>query len=167
MHLVLALLLACVPAEAPSPPAQAPAQAPAPAPAAQGKGKAKVPVTVYFADADGTVVPVERHVGANNPPRNAVWSLFKGPNPKEAERGLKLVSSGATGFKSVRVKDGVAHVTLKDGCDGGGSAITVYDLLVPTLAQFEEIQHVKVYSPDGQTAEPSGPSNSRPGCLEP
>lgn len=174
------ILAACGPSteEAP-PPEAAPAAPPAPTPPADGARKGKAPkervdVQVYFLDeakyasgAEGAIVPVTRKVVVDNPPRNALWQLFKGPGPKERERGLSLVQSGAAGFETLRVQDGVAHVTLKGGCEAGGATVTVYDLIVPTLKQFDEIAHVKVYDPAGHTADPTGAGDSRPACLEP
>lgn len=177
---LLALVLAAcgTPAETPQPGAEPPA---APAEGAR-KGKAppgekaaeRVDVQLFFLDqakyaaGEGdAVVPVTRKVAATTQPRNALWQLFKGPTPKEAERGLTLVASGATGFETVRIADGIAHVTLKGGCDAGGATLTVYDLIVPTMKQFEFVQHVKVYDPEGQTADPTSPADSRPACLEP
>ena len=56
---------------------------------------------------------------------------------------------------------------LTGGCDGGGATVTVADQIFRTATQFREVQTVKLRGPDGKTAQPSGPENSRPDCLEP
>ena len=38
---------------------------------------------------------------------------------------------------------------------------------MPTLKQFATVDHVKIYDPEGQTARPTGATDSIPACLEP
>jgi hypothetical protein len=38
---------------------------------------------------------------------------------------------------------------------------------MPTLRQFDSVDWVKVYGPAGHTADPTGPSDSIPDCLNP
>jgi hypothetical protein len=112
-------------------------------------------------------VSVKRQVGPKRPIKNAIWMLFKGPTTGEQEGGLTLMSSGADGFEDFTFEDGVVSLTLRGGCDAGGSTVTIQDHLEKTLAQFPAVKAVKVRGPDGSTADPDGPGNSRPACLEP
>jgi len=149
---------------------------------AKSKAKAKKPppevektsAKVFFLDKTAVesgkgeaVVSVDREVGVKNPPRNAIWTLFKGPEASEAEAGLMLAKSGATGFEGLTVEDGVATLKLKGGCSNEGGVHSIYDLIVPTLKQFDEIDAVKVLDPEGETQNPDGKGDSRPACLEP
>ena len=81
--------------------------------------------------------------------------------------GLMLAKSGATGFEGLTVEDGVATLKLKGGCTNEGGVHSIYDLIVPTLKQFDEIDAVKVLDPEGETQNPDGKGDSRPACLEP
>lgn len=134
----------------------------------------KVTASIFFMNQkaidDGSgeaIVSVDREVGAKNPPRNALWTLFKGPEGPEKDEGLILMGSGATGFDGLTVEEGVATVRLKGGCNNEGGAHSIYDLILPTLKQFDEIKSVKVLDPEGNTQNPEGSGDSRPECLEP
>lgn len=131
-------------------------------------------VEVYFLHQDRYVVGTEpyaeavpRIVSAVAPATGALHALFAGPTAAEQAQSLRVVLSGATGFTDLTISNGIARVRLTGGCDSQGATFTIQNLIVPTLKQFDTIDHVKVYSPDGQTAQPDGPSDSMPGCLEP
>ncbi|MCZ7535603.1 MAG: GerMN domain-containing protein [Acidimicrobiia bacterium] len=135
---------------------------------------ATVSVDVYLVDQEafnvGTapyVVALERQVPAEDPVTGALDALFAGPTTDEANEGIILVASGATGVGEVTLEDGVARVHLEGGCSSGGSTLSVADEIIPTLRQFEEVDVVKVYDPDGTTGDADGPHDSMPFCLEP
>ena len=129
---------------------------------------------VWFVDkdrvADGTTpyaVPVDREVPAAAPAGAVLHALFAGPTPAERADGLRLVRSRAWGFDDLAITGGIARLRLTRACNSGGSTITVADQIVPTLKQFASVDWVKIYSPGGQTGQPSGPTDSIPACLEP
>lgn len=132
-------------------------------------------VTVYFLDDNQYVVgrePYEKAVTrqipvTDNVPQAVLEQLFRGPTPEEQARGLRLVTSGTTGFRDFHIEDGVAHVTLLGPCNSQGATYTIANLIFVNLRQFPEIQAVKIYDEQGQTGSPQGKSNSMPFCLEP
>lgn len=140
-----------------------------------------VPKQVFFIDAnkveEGTppyVTPVSRPVLPATPATGVMDRLFAGPTPAEAEAGLlppKYPSlterSGATDYKNLRIRNGIARVKLTGGCDSGGSTVTVADEIMPTLKQFDTVDFVKIYDPQGETEQPRGRTDSIPFCLEP
>jgi hypothetical protein len=77
------------------------------------------------------------------------------------------VYSGSTGFNSLVVEDGVAHVYLAGQCNSEGATYTIANLLVVNLKQFDTIEYVKVYDENEKTEVPDGQSDSIPFCLEP
>ena len=85
----------------------------------------------------------------------------------ELARGLKFVSSGATGFKILSIRGGVARVQLPGKVSSGGSTFTIASEIMPTLKQFRSIRWVKIYDARGHTERPSGHSDSIPYSLEP
>ncbi len=183
----LTVLVACSGGEATAPTDGETKDAPAPdaGKAKKGKGKAgkgkakppeveKVPAKIWLLDkaafAEGRepyLVAVDREVGAKAPQKNAVWTLFQGPTAEESAKGLELVKSGAEGFEDLTIEGGVATLKLRGGCASEGSTVTVYDLIRETLLQFEDVQHVKLLDPEGNTTRPEGTEDSRPECLEP
>ena len=133
-----------------------------------------VNVRDYFIDSHRVEVgrepyarPVSRPV---IPPAVAFGSLqrlFAGSTQAERAHGLGFVASKATGFKKLRISDGVARVQLTGGCSSGGSTITIANEIPPTLKQFPSVHWVKIYDPAGHTTEPSGHTDSIPECLNP
>ena len=97
----------------------------------------------------------------------ALQRLFAGPTQAELARGLKFVSSGATGFKNLSIRDGVARVQLTGKISSGGSTFTIANEIMPTLKQFGSVRWVKIYDQNGRTERPFGHSNSIPFSLEP
>jgi hypothetical protein len=97
----------------------------------------------------------------------AMQRLFAGPTQAELARGLKFVSSGATGFKILSIRDGVARVQLLGKISSGGSTFTIANEIMPTLKQFRSVHWVKIYDPSGHTERPFGHSDSIPFSLEP
>jgi hypothetical protein len=109
---------------------------------------------------------VNRPVAAGGVARQALERLFAGPTPAERAAGLTFLASGATGFSSLSISQGVARVRLTGNCRGGG-ATSVANLIVPTLKQFASVRWVKIYDRLGRTGTPSGHVDSLPACLEP
>ena len=105
--------------------------------------------------------------GATDRPRAVLDALFEGPTPEERARGLALVASGFTGVGSLRIADGVAHVSLVGTCRGGGATYSVANLVRANLLPFAEIAWVKVYDEHGETETPASQADSIPFCLEP
>jgi hypothetical protein len=97
----------------------------------------------------------------------AMQRLFAGPTQAEQARGLKFVSSGATGFKILSIRDGVARVQLTGKLSSGGSTFTIANEIMPTLKQFRSVHWVKIYDQKGHTERPFGHSDSIPSSLEP
>jgi Sporulation and spore germination len=97
----------------------------------------------------------------------ALQRLFAGPTMSEWAHSLRFVSSKATGFKNLRIRDGVARVQLTGRCSSGGSTFSIANEIRPTLKQFSSVNWVKIYSPSGDTEHPWGHTDSIPGCLEP
>lgn len=131
-------------------------------------------VDVYFVEtnrfAAGTepyTEAVPRSVSATTPATGALQALFAGPTAAEQANHLAVWRSRATGFTNLSVSDGIARVQLVGGCDSEGATFTIANLITPTLKQFATVDHVKIYDPAGDTASPTGPSDSIPGCLNP
>lgn len=130
--------------------------------------------SVYFG-ADGPVVsngwdlvnPVGRTVPVVGQARGLLLRLFAGPTVEEKASGLRFYASGARRFGELSIRDGIARVTLKGGCDRGDHTISVADQIIPTLRQLPRVDWVKVYGPDGTTLRPWGAGDSTPACLEP
>lgn len=97
----------------------------------------------------------------------AMQRLFAGPTQAELARGLRFVSSGATGFKNLTIRDGVARVWLTGPISSGGSTFTIANEIMPTLKQFASVRWVKIYDKNGHTERPFGHSDSIPFSLEP
>jgi hypothetical protein len=97
----------------------------------------------------------------------ALQRLFAGPTQAEQARGLKFVSSGATGFKILSIRGGVARVQLTGKLSSGGSTFTIANEIMPTLKQLPGVHWVKIYDQKGHTERPFGHSDSIPFSLEP
>ncbi len=97
----------------------------------------------------------------------AMQRLFAGPTQGELASGLRFVSSGATGFKNLTIRDGVARVQLTGRISSGGSTFTIANEIMPTLKQFPSVHWVKIYDQFGHTERPFGHSDSIPFSLEP
>ena len=133
-----------------------------------------VTVDIYLIDQEafnvGTApyeVALERQVPPDDPMKGALDALFEGPTTDEANRGIIHVGSGATGVSKVTVDNGVARVYLEGACSSGGSTLTVAAEIFPTVMQFDGVDAVKIYDPEGTTEEPDGTGDSIPECLEP
>ncbi len=133
-----------------------------------------VPVKTFLLEArkfasgrEPYTVAVRRPVIPPATARGALQRLFAGPTRAEYARGLRLVGSGATGFSSLTVRDGVARVRLTGKITSGGSTYTIADQIIPTLKQFPGIRWVKIYDHLGRTQHPTGRSDSIPQSLEP
>ena len=124
-------------------------------------------VADYAAGREPYTETVLRRVPALTPAGGVLHHLFAGPTAAERAAGLAVVRSGATGFRGLTISDGVARLQLTGGCRSGGSTFTVADLVMPTLKQFDTVDVVKIYDPQGRTASPTGRTDSIPACLEP
>jgi hypothetical protein len=132
-------------------------------------------ITVYFTDHNAYLAatpPYEVGVTRTVPgtpaiARAVLLQFFAGPTPAEAAAGLTLVLSGATGFSNVTIHDTIARVYLTGNCNSQGATYTIANPLYANLIQFGTVSYVKIYDQNGQTQQPTGYSNSIPGCLEP
>lgn len=125
-----------------------------------------VPVRNYLTQrGTKSVVAVSRPVVPPATAKGALQRLFLGPTQQEMAAGLTLVRDGVTGFSNLSISQGIARVTLTGSCNTRGQTPTIADELMPTLKQFPSVQWVKIYGPDGQTAHPTGDSDSLPTCL--
>ncbi len=129
---------------------------------------------VFFLDEDRFVanqrpyfVPRVRPVVVGAPATGVMDRLFAGPLDRERRQGLRLVRSRATGFADLAISDAIARVRLRGGCSSGGSTVTVAGEITRSLRQFDSVDWVKVLDPSGRTADPSGPTDSIPECLNP
>ena len=100
-------------------------------------------------------------------PEAVLTQLFLGPTEAEKAQGLDVVLSGATGFNKFALEDGVARVYLDGVCTSNGATYTIGNLIFANLAQFPEIQWIKIYDQNNETETPEGQSSSIPFCLEP
>jgi hypothetical protein len=112
-------------------------------------------------------VPRLRPVRVHAPATGVMDRLFAGPLPGERADGLRLLRSKATSYDDLAIESGVARVRLVGGCDSGGSTVTIAGSIMPSLRQFASVDWVKVYDPAGDTASPTGSSDSIPDCLNP
>jgi len=129
---------------------------------------------VYFFDVDRFQANREpffvsrfRQVPVDNPATGVLDRLFAGPLPQERGNGLRLLRSHAKDFADLSIDGQIARVRLVRGCSSGGSTVTVAGEIVPSLRQFDTVDWVKILDPDGQTADPLGPGDSIPDCLNP
>ena len=109
------------------------------------------------------IVEVTRQVEEWNP-QIALDSLYKGPSNQE--QGLRFIGCDSTGAKVQTIESGIAKVQLNGGCGGCGT-ISVYDLLLPTLKAFPDIDVVQLYDSRGKSQIEGLNMDSRPACLEP
>ncbi|WP_460715098.1 AMIN-like domain-containing (lipo)protein [Nocardioides dilutus] len=112
-------------------------------------------------------IPVMRPVPAFSPATGVMDRLFAGPVRSEKADGLRLLRSRATGFADLVIEDGVAEVRLTGGCNSNGSTVSIAGEIMPTLRQFATVDWVKILDPSGDTASPTGDTDSIPACLEP
>jgi hypothetical protein len=136
---------------------------------------ATVSVTVYFTNVNRYAVgtePYEDPVTRTIPetaslPELTLRQVFLGPTADEKALGLETVLSGTTGFSKLTIDDGIARIYLTGKCNSGGATYTIANLIFANLAQFPEIQWIKIYDENGQTETPDGQTSSIPICLEP
>ncbi len=154
-----------------SSPSASPAPSTSPAPSAS---PTTASAQVWFLDEEHArtgeqplFVPVRRQVRPPAVAAGALDALFAGPTAAERKDGLRLITSGADGYRNLHIADGIAQVTLTGGCSSGGSTMTIAGEIMPTLKQFSSVTFVKIYAPDGTTEQPAGAVDSVPTCLEP
>jgi hypothetical protein len=152
-----------------------PTFSPEPGPPASPTPAAAAEIKVFFTDrsryAQGIEpyeIPVTRTVELVKPlPALVLDQFFLGPSTEEREQGLDLITSGFTGYRELRIINGVAHVFLEGECASQGATYTIAQPLIKNLTQFPGILYVKIYDGEGVTEDPSGPGSSIPWCLEP
>lgn len=121
-----------------------------------------------FSDArEPYYVPRSRPVLPSTPATGVMDRLFAGPLPIERAHGLRLLRSGASGYTDLSIRHGIARVRLTGGCNARGSTASIAGEIMPTLRQFGTVRWVKIYDPRGRTADPTGPGDSIPECLNP
>ena len=138
-------------------------------------GELKVTLTVYFTDQNRYATAEEPYevgvareaLASQYHPEVVLEEFFIGPTQEEQAQGLSAVLSGSTGFNSLVVQDGIAHVYLEGQCNSGGATYTIAQPLMVNLKQFDSIEFVKIYDENGETEVPEGRSDSIPFCLEP
>jgi hypothetical protein len=129
---------------------------------------------VFFLDEDRFVANTEpffvartRPVRPGSPAVGVMDRLFAGVLLRERAHGLRLVRSEAKDYAGLSIDNRIARVRLTGGCDAHGSTVTIAGSIMPTLRQFDSVDWVKIYDPSGHTADPTGPSDSIPDCLNP
>jgi hypothetical protein len=127
---------------------------------------------VTFMDQDAPAgssarVTVRRAIPDAYPATGLLDRIFAGPTLAEQSDGVRLITSGATGFTAVSVARGIARVRLTGGCEGGSSSFTIADSIIPTLRRLRTVDWVKVSDPSGMTQFPTGRRDSVPRCLAP
>lgn len=146
-----------------------PTQAIVPTPAAMQT------ITVYFTNEARFAVGTEpyedavtRQVPAEVDPMRAVLDqFFLGPSPEEYNTGLRLVSSGFTHVRDLKLENGIARVYLGGVCANNGAAYSVGNLIMKNLSQFPQITAVKIYDENDSNLDPDSANSSLPYCLEP
>jgi Fe-S cluster biogenesis protein NfuA len=135
----------------------------------------EVEVLVYFTNttryAQG-IQPFETPVLRRLPasafrPQALLEEYFRGPTQSEQALDLQAITSGFTGVRSVELVDGYAHVYLEGACQSSGATYTIAQPILRNLAQFPEIEFVKIYDGNGDTGDPESKGHSIPICLEP
>jgi len=121
----------------------------------------------YLANTEPFFTSVFRPVRTSAPATGVMDRIFAGPTPAEYARGLRALTSKATGFSNLRISSKVARVKLTGGCSSGGSTVTIAGEIMPTLRQLSTVDFVKIYDPSGHTETPTGRRDSIPVCLEP
>lgn len=121
----------------------------------------------FVANREPFFVPRLRPVRVQTPATGVMDRLFAGVLPGERADGLRLLRSKATTYGDLSIQSGIARVRLVGGCDSGGSTVTIAGSIMPSLRQFANVDWVKIYGPRGRTADPTGPSDSIPACLNP
>ena len=121
----------------------------------------------FTANREPFFVPRMRPVRAATPAIGLMDRIFAGVLPGEHAAGLRLLRSDATGWADLRIANGIARVRLTGGCNSHGSTVTIAGSIIPTLRQLARVDWVKIYGPGGHTADPTGPSDSIPACLNP
>jgi hypothetical protein len=132
-------------------------------------------ITVFFTNEARFAVGTEpyedavtRQVPAKADPMRAVLDqFFLGPTPEEFNTGLRLVSSGFTHVRDLKVENGIARVYLGGICANNGAAYSVGSLIVKNLSQFAQVTVVKIYDENDSTLDPDSAKSSLPYCLEP
>ncbi len=125
---------------------------------------------VFFFRKDCTndcVAAVKRSVDKWTP-EVALRLLYEGPIDEESEyQLLKCNSTGAVIKDISEAPHGyLAEVHLLGDCGGCGTQ-SIADLIRPTLLQFDEINIVHLYDPQGRTQIERPFLDSNPACLEP
>lgn len=127
-------------------------------------------ITVYFTNEARFAVGTEpyedavtRQVPADSDPTRAILDqFFLGPSPEEFNAGLRLVRSGFTHVRDLKVENGIARVYLGGVCANNGAAYSVGSLIMKNLSQFSQITAVKIYDENDSTLDPDSANSSLP-----
>ena len=165
------LLLACQQQASPEQPSKPTQSSTVTSTVTQGRSQPsqaskKKSFAVYFFDAQQNLKSVQREGDADISVQYAVDILYKGPTEKEKTSGLTLLRCKSTGAQVLSIKNGLARIQLTGDC-GGCSGVSIYEPLVQTIKQFQQVQYVHVLDPSGKTQALSKNSHARPSCLEP
>ena len=112
------------------------------------------------------IASVQRTASGGSLLQEALESLYSGPTPAEQGKGLALVTCGTSGARVEEIRNKTAFVTLEGGCGGCGS-FGIFDLILATLVQFPEAEHVHLREDGGSFQGGRTGENVRPLCLEP
>jgi hypothetical protein len=121
----------------------------------------------FTANTPPFVTSVLRPVPARTPATGLMDRLFAGPTAREAGGGLRVLSSGASGFTGLSISGSIARIRLTGGCSSAGSTATIAQEILPTLKRLPGVRFVKIFDPAGHTEHPTGARDSIPSCLEP
>jgi len=128
-------------------------------------------VTLYFADTKGIQpyeVGITRYISSGiDPVEGVLKAYFLGTSDAERSQGLTVVLNGFTGYKRIKIANGVIHVYLSGTCQSNGTSYSIAQPLMANLKQFLEITYVKLYDQNGVTRDPVSLSDSAPICLDP
>ena len=109
----------------------------------------------------GCIAEVSRMVPEWNP-QVALDALYSGPSKKDGN--LRFLACESSGAKVTSIEAGLASVELQGGCGGCGT-VSVYDLILPTLKAFPEINVVHVYDSSGKSQIEGPKIDSRPALF--
>ena len=89
-----------------------------------------------------------------DPMRAVLDQFFLGPTQEEYNAGLRLVNSGFTHVRDLKVENGIARVYLGGVCANNGAAYSVANLIMKNLSQFPQITAVKIYDENDSNLDP-------------
>ena len=83
------------------------------------------------------------------------WTNSSSARPRtNPASGLRLVSSGFTHLRDLKVENGIARVYLGGVCANNGAAYSVGNLIMKNLSQFPQITAIKIYDENDSNLDP-------------